>query len=71
MSPELQAQMEEGRKLARLDAREHPAEREPRRDHTPVQPAPKPAPTVTVRQPSRLRRALGALLGNGNKNEGS
>ena len=70
VSPELQAQMEEGRKLARLDAREHPAEREPRRDHTPVQPAPKPAPTVTVRQPSRLRRALGALLGNGNKNEG-
>jgi hypothetical protein len=71
VSPELQAQMEEGRKLARLDARENPAEREPRRDAAPAQPAPKPAPTVTVRQPSRLRRALGALLGGGDKTEGN
>jgi ATP-dependent RNA helicase RhlE len=67
MSPELKAQMEEGRKLARLDARENPAEREPRHQPAPAAPAPKPAPTVTHRT-SRIRRALGALLGS-NKSE--
>lgn len=65
MSPELQAQLEEGRKLARLDARENPMEYV---EHAPA-PAPEPraAPTVTHRT-SRIRRALGALLG-GKKDE--
>jgi ATP-dependent RNA helicase RhlE len=61
ISPELQAQIEEGRKLARQDVYE-PAE--------PAQPAPAPAPkqapTVTHRASRGIRRALGALLG-GNK----
>ncbi|HEY1289597.1 MAG TPA: hypothetical protein VGF58_14820, partial [Burkholderiales bacterium] len=67
VSPELQAQIEEGRKLARQDAREHPAEhREPVQQHEAQAPAPKPAPTVTHRT-SRIRRAIGALLGGNNK----
>jgi ATP-dependent RNA helicase RhlE len=66
VSPELQAQMEEGRKLARLDARENPMERI---EHTPPPaPAPRAAPTVTHRT-SRIRRAFGALLGGGKKDE--
>ena len=67
VSPELQAQLEEGRKLARLDARENPMEYV---EHAPA-PAPEPraAPTVTHRT-SRIRRALGALLG-GKKDEPS
>jgi len=57
--------MEEGRKLARLDARENPTERI---EHTPPPaPAPRAAPTVTHRT-SRIRRAFGALLG-GKKDE--
>jgi ATP-dependent RNA helicase RhlE len=65
ISPELKAQMEYGRKLARQDLRDNPvepAERAPQ-----PEPAPRAAPTVTHRV-SRIRRALGALLG-GNKNE--
>jgi hypothetical protein len=53
--------MEYGRKLARQDLRENPVEREERT--APAQPAPRPAPTVTHRT-SRIRRVLGALLGN-------
>ena len=68
VSPELQAQIEEGRKLARQDAREHPVEpRERIQQHAAPVPAAKPAPTITHRT-SRIRRALGALLG-GNKDE--
>ena len=67
MSPELQAQMEEGRKLARLDARENPMERN-ERTQQPEAPAPRAAPTITHRT-SRIRRALGALLGGSKKEE--
>jgi ATP-dependent RNA helicase RhlE len=68
VSPELQAQIEEGRKLARQDAREHPVDaRERVQQHVAPAPAAKPAPTITHRT-SRIRRALGALLG-GNKDE--
>jgi hypothetical protein len=64
----LQAQIEEGRKLARQDAREHPVDaRERVQQHVAPAPAAKPAPTITHRT-SRIRRALGALLG-GNKDE--
>jgi ATP-dependent RNA helicase RhlE len=66
ISPELKAQMEYGRKLARQDARENPAEPAEPRTET-AAPAPRAAPTVTHRV-SRLRRALGALL-RGNKDE--
>jgi ATP-dependent RNA helicase RhlE len=65
ISPELQAQIEEGRKLARQDAREHPAEHVEAPQPSPAA-APKPAPTVTHRG-SRIRRAIGALLGGSNK----
>ena len=66
VSPEMKAQMEYGRKLARQDARENPAERV---EHQPApEPAPRAAPTVTHRV-SRIRRALGALLGGNNKDE--
>jgi ATP-dependent RNA helicase RhlE len=65
ISPEMQAQIEEGRKLARQDAREHPVEHE-QAPQPPAAAAPKPAPTVTHRA-SRIRRAIGALLGGGNK----
>jgi ATP-dependent RNA helicase RhlE len=66
VSPELKAQMEYGRKLAREDLRENPVEREERRPA--AEPAPRAAPTVTHRV-SRIRRALGALLGGSNKDE--
>jgi hypothetical protein len=58
--------MEYGRKLAREDLRENPVEREERRPA--AEPAPRAAPTVTHRV-SRIRRALGALLGGSNKDE--
>jgi ATP-dependent RNA helicase RhlE len=65
ISPELQAQIEEGRKLARQDVREDPVE-----NNQPNQaPAPRPAPTVTHRASRGIRRVLGSLLGGGNKNE--
>ena len=67
VSPELQTQMEEGRKLARQDARENPAERMERAAPA-AAPAPRAAPTITHRT-SRIRRALGALLGGGSKDE--
>ncbi len=70
MTPEMKAQMEEGRKLARLDAKANPVEHEPRHEAAPAAPAPKPAPTITHRT-SRLRRALGALLGGSNNNNKS
>jgi ATP-dependent RNA helicase RhlE len=62
VSPELQAQIEEGRKLARQDAYEpmEPAQPAP-------EPAPRPAPTVTHRASRGIRRAIGALLGGNNK----
>ncbi len=62
MSPELKAQIEEGRKLARQDAYEpiEPAQPAP-------QPAPRPAPTVTHRASRGIRRAIGALLGGSDK----
>jgi len=64
ISPELQAQIEEGRKLARQDVREDPVE-----SVEAVQaPAPRRAPTVTHRATRGIRRVLGSLLG-GNKNE--
>ena len=66
VSPEMKAQMEYGRKLARQDARENPVERV---EHQPApEAAPRAAPTVTHRV-SRIRRALGALLGGNNKDE--
>jgi ATP-dependent RNA helicase RhlE len=69
VSPELQAQIEEGRQRARQDAREHPVERE-RIEPQAAAPAPKPAPTVTHRASRGIRRVLGSLLGgNGNKDE--
>jgi hypothetical protein len=62
----MKAQMEDGRKLARQDARENPVERV---EHQPAaEPAPRAAPTVTHRV-SRIRRALGALLGGNDKDE--
>jgi ATP-dependent RNA helicase RhlE len=65
ISPELQAQIEEGRKLARQDVREDPVE-----NHEPAAaPAPRRAPTVTHRATRGIRRVLGSLLGGGNKNE--
>jgi ATP-dependent RNA helicase RhlE len=66
VSPEMQAQMEFGRKLARQDARENPPEPV---EHAPAAaPAPRAAPTVTHRT-SRIRRALGALLGSNKREE--
>ena len=59
--------MEYGRKLARLDARENPMERN-ERTQQPAAPAPRAAPTITHRT-SRIRRALGALLGGSKKEE--
>ena len=64
ISPELQAQIEEGRKLARQDVREDPVENN---EPAPA-PAPRRAPTVTHRATRGIRRVLGSLLG-GNKNE--
>jgi ATP-dependent RNA helicase RhlE len=69
ISPELQAQIEEGRLRARQDAREHPAEREPVQQQEAAAPAPKRAPTVTHRASRGIRRVLGSLLGGGNKDE--
>jgi ATP-dependent RNA helicase RhlE len=65
ISPELQAQIEEGRKLARQDRHEHPVE------HVEPAQAPEPrrAPTVTHRATRGIRRVLGSLLGSGNKKE--
>jgi ATP-dependent RNA helicase RhlE len=69
VSPELQAQIEEGRQRARQDAREHPAEREHAEQQASA-PAPRPAPTITHRASRGIRRVIGSLLGgNGNKNE--
>jgi ATP-dependent RNA helicase RhlE len=64
ISPELQAQIEEGRKLARQDVREDPVETL----EAAQAPAPRRAPTVTHRATRGIRRVLGSLLG-GNKNE--
>jgi ATP-dependent RNA helicase RhlE len=69
ISPELQAQIEEGRQRARQDAREHPAERETAEQHA-AAPAPRPAPTITHRASRGIRRVLGSLLGgNDNKDD--
>ena len=64
ISPELQAQIEEGRKLARQDVREDPVEH----NEPAAAPAPRRAPTVTHRATRGIRRVLGSLLG-GNKND--
>jgi ATP-dependent RNA helicase RhlE len=69
VSPELQAQIEEGRQRARQDAREHPMERV--EAQAPVEPAPKRAPTVTHRASRGIRRVLGSLLGGNNKDDAS
>jgi ATP-dependent RNA helicase RhlE len=69
MSPELRAQIEEGRRLAQRDRAENPAERNPE-PVQPAAPAPRPAPTITHRASRGIRRALGALLGgNQDKND--
>jgi hypothetical protein len=62
----LQAQIEEGRKLARQDRHEHPVEPvvEPAQA-----PEPRRAPTVTHRATRGIRRVLGSLLGSGNKKD--
>jgi ATP-dependent RNA helicase RhlE len=63
ISPELQAQIEEGRKLARQDVRENPPE--PMEHAASAKtPAPRPAPTVTHRATRGIRRVLGSLLGS-------
>ena len=68
ISPELQAQIEEGRQRARQDARDNPVEREePAQQQT--APAPRPAPTITHRASRGIRRVIGSLLGGGNKPE--
>jgi ATP-dependent RNA helicase RhlE len=59
ISPEMQAQIEEGRKLARQDVREDPVENQ----ETAATPAPRRAPTVTHRATRGIRRVLGSLLG--------
>jgi ATP-dependent RNA helicase RhlE len=59
ISPELQAQIEEGRKLARQDVREDPVETL----EAAQAPAPRRAPTVTHRATRGIRRVLGSLLG--------
>jgi ATP-dependent RNA helicase RhlE len=64
ISPELQAQIEEGRKLARQDVHEDPVESV----EAAQAPAPRRAPTVTHRATRGIRRVLGSLLG-GNKND--
>lgn len=68
MTPEMQAQIEEGRLRAREDAARNPVEHV---DAAPAAaPAPRPAPTVTHRASRGIRRVLGSLLGgNGNKND--
>ncbi|OGA76329.1 MAG: RNA helicase [Betaproteobacteria bacterium RIFCSPLOWO2_12_FULL_65_14] len=68
VSPELEAQIREGRMRAREDGPLEPAEQ-----IQPAQPpAPRPAPTITHRASRGIRRALGALLGNGgNKDDAS
>jgi ATP-dependent RNA helicase RhlE len=69
VSPELRAQIEEGRQRARQEARDHPIERE-RAEHQALAPAPKAAPTITHRASRGIRRAIGALLGgNSNKDD--
>ncbi|MGH8668145.1 MAG: DEAD/DEAH box helicase, partial [Burkholderiales bacterium] len=67
VSPELEAQLREGRMRAREDAVHHPAEHK----NEPA-PAPKPraAPTITHRASRGLKRVFGSLLG-GPKNEES
>ncbi len=69
VSPELEAQLREGRMRALEDAPYEPAEQ-----IQPAQPAPRPAPTITHRASRGVRRVLGALLGgngNGNKDDAS
>lgn len=68
MSPELRAQIEEGRRLAQRDRAENPAEPQPPQA-APSAPAPRPAPTITHRATRGIRRALGALLGGNDKTE--
>jgi ATP-dependent RNA helicase RhlE len=71
ISPELQAQIEEGRARARQDARENPVEPTEHHQAAPAAPAPRPAPTVTHRASRGIRRAIGALLGGGNNKDES
>jgi ATP-dependent RNA helicase RhlE len=66
VSPELKAQIEEGRKLARQDAYEPIEPAQPAQE-----PAARPAPTVTHRASRGIRRAIGALLGGSNKPDSS
>jgi hypothetical protein len=63
----MQAQIEEGRQRAREDAAQHPVERVEAAPAAAA--APRPAPTVTHRATRGIRRVLGSLLGNGNKND--
>jgi ATP-dependent RNA helicase RhlE len=68
VSPELEAQLREGRMRAREDAPYEPAEQV----QPPQPPAPRRAPTITHRASRGVRRVLGALLGgNGNKDDAS
>jgi len=70
VSPELQAQIEEGRQRARQDARENPVEREHAEQRQAAAPAPRPAPTITHRASRGIRRVIGSLLGgNGDKDD--
>jgi hypothetical protein len=64
VSPELQAQIEEGRKLARQDTLEP---MEPIQAAPAAEPKPKSAPTITHRASRGIRRAIGALLGGNDK----
>jgi len=65
VSPELEAQLREGRMRAREDG---PLEPQERAQPAPA-PAPRPAPTITHRASRGIRRVFGALLGNGDKGE--
>jgi ATP-dependent RNA helicase RhlE len=70
VSPELEAQLREGRQRAREDAAQHPGERH-NHEPAPAQKQPRPAPTVTHRASRGLRRVLGSLLGGGDKGDGN
>ncbi|HEX6268030.1 MAG TPA: DEAD/DEAH box helicase [Burkholderiales bacterium] len=68
VSPELEAQLREGRIRAREDAAHHPVER----DEPAPAPKPRSAPTITHRASRGLRKVFGSLLGGGGtKNEES
>jgi ATP-dependent RNA helicase RhlE len=66
VSPEMRAQIEEGRQRAQRDG-DYRLPPEPVAERQPA--APKPPPTVTHRASRGIRRMLGSLLGNGKKTE--